>query len=280
MSLLKILTACFGLFGAGRSPAAVLNLLAPRRGYSIHRDIPYAKGPRRKLDLYVPDVLEGQAPVVLFFYGGAFQAGWKSEYRLVGAVLAREGIIAAIADYRIHPEACFPSFLEDGGKAFTTLRDLVGRHGGDPDRIFLAGHSAGAYIAVMLAANPDYLASEGATTSAIRGVIGLAGPYDFLPIVDPALIAIFGGSERPETQPINFIDGKKPPMLLATGAEDGRVQVKSTRNLSARLRAAGSEVQERIYPGIGHMGIILSLARAFRHRAPLHDDIVRFVKEH
>ena len=209
-----------------------------------------------------------------------FQAGWKDEYRVVGEALASKGIIVAIADYRIHPEARFPDFLEDGAKAFATLRGLVVRYGGDAERIFLAGHSAGAYIAVMLAVNPRYLEDENIETSAIRGVIGIAGPYDFLPITDRTLIEIFGGSTRPETQPINFITGKKPPMLLATGADDGRVQVKSTRNLSSRLRAAGNEVEEIVYPGVGHMGIMLALAPGFRHRAPLRDDIARFVFSH
>ena len=280
MSFLKILTAFVGLFGAGRSPAAALNLLAPRRGYQVHRHIPYGAGPRHRLDLYVPDALQPPAPVVLFFYGGAFQAGWKGEYRVVGEALASKGIIVAVADYRIHPEARFPDFLEDGAKAFATLRELVARYGGDAARIFLAGHSAGAYIAVMLAVNPRYLEDQNIKTSAIRGVIGIAGPYDFLPIKDRTLIEIFGGSTRPETQPINFITGKKPPMLLATGANDGRVQIKSTRNLSSRLRAAGSEVEEILYPGIGHMGIMLALAPGFRRRAPLRDDIVRFVFSH
>src|SRR5438552_16366658 len=280
MSFLKILTAFFGLFGAGRSPAVVLNLLAPRRGYHVHRDIPYGAGPRHRLDLYVPDALRPPAPVVLFFYGGAFQAGWKGEYRVVGEALASKGIIAAIADYRIHPEVRFPDFLKDGAKAFAVLRGLVARYGGDAKRIFLAGHSAGAYIAVMLAMNPRYLEDENIETSAIRGVIAIAGPYDFLPIRDRTLIEIFDGSMRPETQPINFITGKKPPMLLATGAEDGRVQVKSTRNLSSRLREAGNGVEEFVYPGVGHMGIMLALARGFRRRAPLRDDIVRFVFSH
>ena len=280
MSFLKILTSFFGLFGAGRSPAAILNLFAPRRGYHVHRDIPYGAGPRHRLDLYVPDALQAPAPVVLFFYGGAFQAGRKGEYRVVGEGLASKGIIVAIADYRIHPEVRFPDFLKDGAKAFATLRGLVTRYGGDAQRIFLAGHSAGGHIAVMLAVNPRYLEDENIETSTIRGVIGIAGPYDFLPITDRTLIEIFGGSTRPETQPINFITGKKPPMLLATGAEDGRVQIKSTRNLSARLREAGSEVEEIVYPGVGHMGIILALAPGFRHRAPLRDDIARFVFTH
>lgn len=280
MPLLKTLTAICGVFGEGRSPALLLNLVAPRRRYGVVRDIAYGEGPRGRLDLYIPDEVQRPAPVVLFFYGGAFQAGWKNEYRIVGEALTSAGLIVAVADYRIHPKARYPDFLHDGAKAFAVLRRIVGSHGGDPERIFLAGHSAGAYIAVMLALDGRYVRAEGEDVTAIRGVIGIAGPYDFLPILDPTLIEIFGGSNRPETQPVHYAGGKKPPMLLATGANDGRVQVKSTRNLSVLLRAAGSEVEERIYPDVGHMGIILSLAPAFRRRAPLRADIVRFVQSH
>jgi acetyl esterase/lipase len=280
MPLLKTLTAITGMFGSGRSPALLLNLVAPRRGYKVARDIAYGEGPRGRLDLYIPDSLQAPAPVVLFFYGGAFQAGWKNEYRIVGEALASAGLIVAVADYRIHPHGRYPDFLQDGAKAFAALRRIAASHGGDPERIFLAGHSAGAYIAVMLALDARYVRAEGEDVAAIRGVIGIAGPYDFLPIVDPTLIEIFGGPNRPETQPVHYANGKKPPMLLATGANDGRVQVKSTRNLSALLRAAGSDVQERIYPDVGHMGIILALAPPFRRRAPLREDIVRFVESH
>ena len=157
MWILKALTALFGLFGRGRSPAALLNLTVPRSGYKVHRDIAYGPGARQKLDLYVPDAAEGPAPIVLFFYGGAFRAGRKSEYRVVGQALASKGIIVAVADYRIYPEARFPDFLEDGANAAAKVHELAAHYGGDPSRIFLAGHSAGAYIAVMLACNPAYL---------------------------------------------------------------------------------------------------------------------------
>jgi alpha/beta hydrolase fold len=185
--------------------------------------------------------------------------GWDRE-GLVGEALASAGLLVAVADYRIHPQGRYPDFLHDGAKAFAILRRIVASYGGDPDRIFLAGHSAGAYIAVMLALDARYVRREGEDIGTIHGVIGIAGSYDFLPVIDPTQIEIFGGPERPETQPIRYVDGKKPPTLLATGANDGRVQVKSTRNLSALLRAIGGEVEERIYPNVGHMGIILSLA--------------------
>jgi acetyl esterase/lipase len=280
MNLLRFLTACFGRIAPGASPAMLLNLTVPRSGYKVHRDIPYGEGPRHKLDLYVPDTLSVPAPVVLFFYGGGFVTGRKSEYRVVGQALANKGIIAAVADYRLYPDAIFPAFVEDGADALIAVRKLVSQYGGDPQHIFLAGHSAGAYISVMLAADPRYLRARNADPSWIRGVIGIAGVYDFSKIVTPERILIFGGAERPETQPLKFIDGKRPPMLLAVGAKDGPLQLLAIRSLGDCLRLHGSDVEERIYPGIGHMSIMLALAPGFRRLAPLLADIAQFVAVH
>jgi acetyl esterase/lipase len=279
MFVLRALTALFGLFGHGRSPAMLFNLLAPRAGYRVERDIAYGDLPRNRLDLYLPLKLEAPAPVLLFFYGGGFVAGHKSEYRIFGEAFASLGILTAVADYRIHPEAKFPNFLEDGAKAASKLRAIAERFGGDPGRLFLAGHSAGAYIAVMLAADPRYLERAGCPRSALRGAIGIAGAYGKRPFDNPVVHAIFGADRR-ETEPLNYIAGDEPPMLLAVGARDGLAQRSAARELASRIRSARGEVEEIEYPGIGHSGILLSLAPRFRHRTNLRADIARFVHGH
>src|SRR6185295_2428075 len=204
MRALRVFTSLFQIGGKGRSPAVLLNLLAPRSGYRLICDIAYAEGPRHKFDLYIPEGFQTPAPVVLFFYGGGFVAGRKNEYRVVGEALAGKGIITAIADYRLYPDVTFPQFVEDGAKALAAVHGIVPDHGGDPTRIFLSGHSAGAYISVMLAMNATYVKAVGGQTSWIRGVIGMAGAYDFLPVAGATRIAIFGGTDRVETQPIRF----------------------------------------------------------------------------
>jgi acetyl esterase/lipase len=277
VGLLRFITAALGLFGRGRSPAMLFNLMVPRRGYRAVRDIAYREGSRAGFDLYLPLTVEADVPTVLFFYGGGFRAGRKSEYRVVGEALATLGIIVAVADYPIDPEARFPNFLEDAARAVAKLHAVLPDHGGDPTRLFLAGHSAGAYISVMLAADERWLASVGAPRAWIRGVIGIAGMYGARPGRDSVSRAIFG-PEREEIQPIAFIRGDAPPMLIVVGAEDGAEQVASARALAARIREAGGRVEEIVYPRVGHSGIILSLARPFRRRAPLRTDIVRFVR--
>lgn len=265
-----ILSAC--------SPAGALNLLVPSEGYRIERDVAYGAGARRKLDIYIPDDLKKPAPVVLYFYGGSWQTGAKGDYKAFGQAMASKGFIAVIADYRVYPETKYPGFIEDGADALAFVQKNIAARGGDPKRIFLAGHSAGAYIAVMLAANPSFAKEAGANPD-VAGVIGIAGPYDFLPLRDRTLVTIFGGANVRATQPIDYVDGARPPMLLAHGDDDDVVGIGNSRRLAARLRAFKSPVQVAEYKGVGHIGIILSLAPGFRGRTTLLEDMSRFIRE-
>jgi acetyl esterase/lipase len=280
MWILRFLTALLGLLGRGRSPAMMLNLTVPRSGYGVHRDLAYGRGPRQRFDLYLPKSASAPAPILLFFYGGAFRAGRKSEYRVVGEAFASQGIFVAVADYRIYPEGRFPDFLNDAAAALAAVHARAAEFGCDPSRIFLAGHSAGAYIAVMLAVNPAYLRAANADPSWVRGVIAMAGRYHEIPLGDATAVEIFGGPARAETRPAGFIDGKRPPMLLLAGAAESPEVLVSHSKLASHLKDHASEVQQIIYPGIGHMGIMLALAPGFRHRAPVREDIARFVAGH
>src|SRR5215475_12766126 len=143
LGFLGLLTAC---------SQAALNLVAPG-GYRVVRDLAYGADPRQKLDLYVPDKLTGPAPMLLFFYGGSWTGGNKALYPAFGQAFASKGIITAVADYRLYPQVRYPAFVEDGAQAFAWLHTHATQYGGDPGGLFLSGHSAGAYIAVMLAAD-------------------------------------------------------------------------------------------------------------------------------
>ena len=260
--------------GALSAGAPLLNLTIPKSGYTVKPDIAYGGGPRARLDLYVPDGLNAPAPVILFFYGGSWQSGTKNIYRAFGQAFASAGIIAAVADYRLYPEVKYPAFIQDGAQAFRFLRETVGGHGGDPARIFVSGHSAGAYIAAKLACDPAYLENDAAR---IRGVIGIAGPYDFLPLYDPVLIDIFGGDRVMTTQPIKYARNKTPPTLLAHGTADTTVGAGNSRRMAKRLSGAGNSVELIEYKGASHLGIILSLAPGFRGGTTLRRDMLRFI---
>ena len=258
----------------------LVDALVPRGGYGVRKDIAYGPGARHRLDIYTPDGLTGPAPVLLFFHGGSWQFGDKEQYRALGQAFASKGIVTAVANYRLFPPDGFPRFIEDGAQAFKHVRDHAREFGGDAARVFICGHSAGAHIAAMLGANGDYLRAAGADLSSPRGIIGLAGPYDFLPIKDPVLIELFGGDSVPETQPIHFVDGKRAPMLLAHGRDDTTVGAGNSKRMALKLQSFGSEVVVRYYHKTGHIGILLSLAPGLRKRTTLYRDMLEFIAAH
>lgn len=278
MRLLLMLGALLGLVGC--SGQALVNALTPRWGYDRHADIAYGDDPRQQLDVYVPDDKAAGAPVVVFFYGGSWQAGNKSGYRFVGQALASRGFIAVLPDYRLYPPTTFPGFVNDGAKAVAWAQQHAADYGGDASHLFVSGHSAGAHIAGMLAIDGRYLADAGSSIDALSGFIGMSGPYDFLPIKDPALQAIFAPrAEWPRTQPIHFVDGDEPPMLLMHGDADETVYPKNSRNLAQKINEAGGAAELKTYPGVTHVGMIAPFAAALRFRGDQLDDFADFIEK-
>jgi acetyl esterase/lipase len=272
------------LFSAGCTPCDPLNLLTPRSSWSL-ASFPYADGTRHTLDVYRPRTPRNQpedrrqaAPVIVFFYGGNWQGGQKDMYLFLAAALAARGFVTIVPDYQVYPPAKFPAFLDDGAQAVRWAKRNAARFGGDPNKLFLMGHSAGAHIAAMLTLDRQWLREVGLESRRdIAGLIGVAGPYDFLPLRDPALQAIFAGPDLTRTQPISFVTGGEPPALLVTGATDRTVSPGNTRRLAAKLRAAGGAVTEIVYPRVGHTAIIGAFAPVLRFLAPVLSDVDSFV---
>ncbi|WP_353248077.1 alpha/beta hydrolase [Salinisphaera sp. T31B1] len=273
MSLLTVLaSACSGQFWA--------NTLTPPWGYDRHADIAYGPLDRQRLDVYVPHDKVADAPVVVFFYGGSWQTGSRQGYRFVGQALASRGLIAVIPDYRLYPPTTFPGFVEDGALATAWAYRHAADYGGDSAKLFVAGHSAGAHIAALLATDGHYLADTGLSIRDLAGFVGMAGPYDFLPITDPALKPIFAPeSAWPSSQPIHFVDGDEPPMLLMHGSADKTVYPKNSRNLAQKVNDSGGSAILEIYPGVGHIGLIAPLAAPLRMTGSELDDFADFVKQ-
>jgi acetyl esterase/lipase len=270
VAMLTVLSAC--------SPVTVLNALAPRQGISETRDVPYAAGDRHGLDIYAPAGAV-DSPVIVFIYGGGWKDGDKALYRFTGAALAARGFVAVIPDYRVFPAVRFPVFIQDAAAAVAWTRANAARYGGDPRRVFLMGHSAGAQIAAMLTLDRQWLGAEGLNPDRdIAGFAGLAGPYDFLPLHDPELDDIFApAGDLRLTQPITFARGDAPPVFLAAGTADTTVLPRNTVNLAAAIRRDGGRAEEKLYPGIGHKLILGSLAGVLRWRAPVLDDVTGFL---
>lgn len=263
---------------AACSKASLLNATIPRDGYSVKRDVSYGENPRQRLDLYIPHDVEN-APVIVFFYGGSWQYGSKDDYRFLGQAFAEKGFITAVADYRLYPEVKFPTFVEDGARAFAYVQTHAQQWGGDPEHVYVMGHSAGAYMAMMVGSDPAYLAKVGGRRSNVRGIIGISGPYDFLPFTDDAIKAIFSTAADAATQPINHLVAPVPPVFLATGNSDDTVDPRNSERVAAKLTSMHSPVVIHRYPDTGHIGIIISLASGFRGRTSLLEDITQFIRQ-
>lgn len=268
---------CAAITTAGCSGPDVLNALTPNSGYVLKPDIPYGDGPRQRLDLYLPDkAAESVAfPTIVFFYGGSWQTGAREDYRFVGEAFASLGYQVAIPDYRLYPEARFPEFLKDSAAAVAWAK------ANSAGPLFLAGHSAGAYNAAMLALDARWLADVGLDpASDVAAVATLAGPFDFLPLTSPALKEIFGPEDgREATQPINYVSPTAPPFFLATGPDDETVLPKNSVRLSEALAAAGGSAELRYYDRVGHLTIVAALAKPLRFLAPARADFHTFFQQ-
>lgn len=270
LAVLVLLAAC--------SPLTLLNGAVPDGASRATTGLAYGPLARQRLDIYAPPDAE-RAPVVVFFYGGNWRSGERADYRFAGDALASRGIVAVIADYRLYPEARYPAFLQDAALVVAWTQQHVAAYGGDPSRVFVAGHSAGGYIAAMLALDPRWLQAAGTTPSALAGWIGLAGPYDFLPIVARDIRPVFQFPDTPaDSQPIRHVSATAPPGLLLTGAADTTVDPqRNSASLAQALSAAGACARLVEYPDLGHKLLVGALARPLRWRAPVLDDLSAFV---
>ncbi len=262
------------------SPLGAFNALVPQdRGVRlVARDVAYGREPRQRLDVYVPrgEAEKGGRLILVFFYGGSWSSGDKNGYGFAGRAFAAQGFVTIVPDYRLVPAIRYPEFLRDSAAAVRWARANAARFGGDPDRVVLAGHSAGAYNAAMLAMDPQWLGTDRA---AVRGWAGLAGPYDFLPFDLAVTRATFGGWDKPaDTQPITHAGAGDPPALLLSGGEDDLVGAHNARNLAAALAQAGVPVEAKSYGGVGHIGMVTALATLFRGKAPVLRDVAAFAK--
>jgi acetyl esterase/lipase len=269
-----------GMLVTACRPVAILNAMIPKRQMEILPDIPFGDLPRQKLDIYRPRLLSGKSlPVVVFFYGGSWDSGSKNDYLFVAEALTAQGYLTVIADYRLYPEVKFPQLMQDPALALQWVKKHIANYHGDPQRLFMMGHSAGAHLAVMLSLNEEYLAAVGLKPDAIAGTIGLAGAYDFLPLTSSRLKSIFAPADQEWiSQPINFVNGHHPPLLLLTGTADRTVWPRNSINLAHAVETKGGQVQLITYQGYDHVDMIAKLARPLRGDQRLLQDVVNWLR--
>jgi acetyl esterase/lipase len=273
----------------------MLNATIPGWHYTRITDQAYGTQPRQKLDVYRPKNAQSNTPIVIFFYGGDWQSGSKGDYEFVGAALSGQGFVAVLPDYRLYPQVQFPAFVQDGALAVRWVHQHAAEFGGDPNRIYLMGHSAGAHIAALLTLDAHYLKDVGVDRSVIRGTAALAGPYDFVPA--PWDRGVFGMTSATQpmdaiTQPIHFVgnrvgdhvggqvDSHTPPMLIVTGMKDARVDPAKAKEFAEKIKASGGDSEFVAYPKLNHPDVVLALAWDFRWLGPVLKDCARFFEEH
>jgi acetyl esterase/lipase len=270
-----------GALLGGCSAVATLNALTPGSSYVLTADLAYGEHPRQRLDVYTPTQAAPAAgwPTVVFFYGGSWNRGHRADYRFVGEALAARGVLTLVADYRLYPEVRYPEFLHDSARALAYGLEHARRLGGDPTRVFAMGHSAGGYNAAMLALDARWLQGVGRAPQQLAGWIGLAGPYDFFPIVNPdAKPVFFHPDYPPNSQPIAFSSPRSPPSFLAAPVEDALVNPqRNTQQMAQRLRAAQVPVALHLYPHASHTSLIGAFAWPLRWLAPVLDDVTAFI---
>jgi acetyl esterase/lipase len=267
--------------GIDRLGFLAANIPAAFGGYRRHANLAYGEDSQHRLDVYVPDaVAAAPRPVVVFWHGGRWRFGDKADYRFVGAALAASGYMAVLPNYRHYPQVKMPGFMDDAARAALWAAAHVSEFGGDDQRVYLMGHSAGAHLAALLVLDPRFFAATLRPAPPIAGVIGLSGPYDFLPLKEAADQDMFGPPENyPLSQPINFVRSDAPPMLLLHGTDDTTVMPKNSRNLAAALTALGVPVTLKLYEKRSHADTVAALASLARGRAPVLADIAAFVDQ-
>ena len=281
---LVFFAAVSAAFLSACSPVKLVDRLTPDDTYVAQDGIAYGADARQKLDVYQPlptrAAAPGQRPLIVFFYGGTWSSGDRAMYRFVGEALASQGAIVVIPDYRLSPDVTYPVFVQDSARAMKWVFDNAVRLGADPKRVYVMGHSSGGYNAAMLALDPRWLGEVGASPKQLAGWIGLAGPYDFLPMGDPAAQRAFDWPRTsPDSQPINHVTAASPPALLMAASKDRLVDpVRNTAQMVAKLRAAGVRVETREFDDLSHVTLIGAVARRIRWiGGPVVPPILTFV---
>lgn len=265
---------------AACSPLGLLNAVGPRdRGVRrVARDLEYGSNARQRFDLYAPSAASPSSPlpVLIFFYGGGWDSGSKDLYGWAAQALAAQGFVVAVPDYRLVPEVRFPVFIQDAAAATARVAEVVSRYGGDPARLGVLGHSAGAHLAIMITLDRRYMQAVG-RPDLIKAAAGLAGPYDFLPLNVPSAINAFGQAPDPEqTQPLHFARADAPPLWLGHGTADVIVHDEDTILLDQRMRELGGRCEAKLYPGLSHEDLIATFSPLFRKKAPVLADVSAF----
>lgn len=267
---LLTLVACAG------GVVGTLNAVSSTSGLNVIQNLHYGPDPRNVLDLYQPQKAS-RAPMLLFIHGGSWTNGDKNEYKFVGESFARAGYVTAVMSYRLAPQHRYPAYIQDAAQALRYLRDQAGQYGGNPDQLYVMGHSAGAFNAVELVDNARWLTEAGVPISAVRAVVGVAGPYSYDYRTLPSANAFPVGSDPADVMPSFHVRPDAPPHLLLVAGNDQVVEAANGLKMQSALKAAGVPVTLTVLPGLNHYTIVGSLARSLTFLGKTRQDALDFM---
>ena len=221
-------------------------------------DVDYPDG-KDRLDLYIPEGATN-APVIVSFHGGLLWWGDRAEEAFVGQRFAAAGYVTAVASYRLSPQVSHPAHIQDAAAAFAWVKRNIRQHGGDSNRIIVIGHSAGAYLAALLATDSRYLAAHKLSPNDIRGIVPVSGFFwvDKPGVAPDRPKEVWGPEPKVwmEASPARYLRADLPPVLLIDTDGDEEWRRKQNDDMAAALRAAGhKDVTVRQIKGRTHMSV-------------------------
>ena len=255
---------------------------ADKYAVRVVRDVSYLQGTRYqdqkdKLDIYLPEGRRN-APVIVSYYGGALMAGDKDENTFIGERFAAAGFVTAVVNYRLSPAVAHPAHVQDAAASLAWVKRHIAEYGGDAGRLFVIGHSAGAYLAALLSTDERYLAAHKLSLRDIRGVVPVSAFYWVeRPGVAPDRDKSVWGTDRQawiDASPAHHLQRNTPPMLIlyADGDEDWRRQ--QNVEVAQAMKSAGqANVELAMIKGRTHMSIWERIGAADDETA---DRIIRF----
>jgi acetyl esterase/lipase len=253
------IVACCAWGGGAQtqSPSYEINIFADL----IYYDGPDAHPVKHRLDLFVPDGLV-DIPVVFFVHGGSWSSGDKSAYSFVGRTFASQGFATVVINYRLSPAVSHPAHIEDVARAFAWVYKNIVRYGGNPEKIFITGHSAGGHLVALLALDEKYLQAHVLTPRTIKGAIPLSGVYD-VTVIPPGTNydAVFGTDPQVclDASPITHVNFNEPPFLVIYAQFEYPTLDTQAQQFSERLKLNGNEVQLLEISGRDHIGLAASI---------------------
>ncbi|GGO29163.1 alpha/beta hydrolase [Deinococcus humi] len=276
---LGVAAALLGLTLAACSPQNTLNAVTSTRGLNVTQNVRYGPAPRNVMDVYAPQNVQN-APVVLFIHGGSWQGGDKEGHKFVGVSLARAGYVTGVMNYRLAPEHRYPDYVQDAAAALKALRDQARSYGGSPDNLFVMGHSAGGFNAVEVVDNARWLGEAGVPIGAVRGMIGVAGPYSYDFRQFPSKVAFPPDGNPDNIMPDRHVRPDAPPNLLLVAANDQTVDPYNAVNMEAALKEAGVPVRRTVLPGLNHITVIAAMAQPLTFLGDTRQQVIDFIEAH